>query len=105
MKIYLNDSQYLKKKEALVVILLILFSAAIRIPIILKYGDTNLENEWGILANNLINHGTLALKNFDGFLLPNLWMPPLYAYYIYFFSFFNLENQNFVLLILEEFEC
>ncbi len=97
---YLNDNQYLKKKEALVVILLVLFSAIIRIPIILKYGDTNLENEWGVLVNNLINHGTLALKNFDGFLLPNLWMPPLYACYIYFFSFFNLENQNFILLIL-----
>jgi len=27
-------------------------------------------------------------------------MPPLYAYYIYFFSFFKLEHQNFILLIL-----
>jgi len=97
---YLNDNQYLKRKEVPVVIMLVLFSAVIRIPIILIYGDTSLENEWDILVNNLINHGTLALKNFDGFLLPNLWMPPLYAYYIYFFSFFNLENQNFILLIL-----
>ena len=97
---YLTNYQYLKKKETLIVIWLVLFSAFIRIPIILILGDTNLENEWGILVNNLIEHGTLALKNFDGFLLPNLWMPPLYAYYIYLFSFFNLENQNFVLLIL-----
>ena len=97
---YLNNYQYLKRKEILIVILLFLFSVAIRIPIILIFGDTNLENEWGILVNNLIYHGTLAIKNFDGFLLPNLWMPPLYAYYIYFFSFFNLENQNFILLIL-----
>ena len=97
---YLNNYQYLKRKETFVVILLVLFSAAVRIPIILIFGDTNLENEWGILVNNLITHGTLALKNFDGFLLPNLWMPPLYAYYIYLFSFFNLENQNFILLIL-----
>ena len=97
---YLNNYQYLKRKEILIVILLFLFSVAIRIPIVLIFGDTNLENEWDILVNNLINHGTLAIKNFDGFLLPNLWMPPLYAYYIYFFSFFNLENQNFILLIL-----
>ena len=27
-------------------------------------------------------------------------MPPLYAYYIYFFSLLNLENQSFILLIL-----
>ena len=83
-----------------VVILLFLFSVAVRIPIVLIFGDTALENEWRILVYNLINHGTLALMNFDGFLLPNLWMPPLYAYYIYFFSLFNLENQNFILLIL-----
>jgi hypothetical protein len=95
-----NNNQYLKRKENLVILLLILFSATVRIPVILIYGDTHLENEWGILVNNLINHGTLALKNFNGFLLPNLWMPPLYAYYIYFFSFLNLENQSFILLIL-----
>ena len=92
--------QYLKRKENLVILLLVLFSAVVRIPIILIYGDSHLENEWNILVNNLINHGTLALKNFDGFLLPNLWMPPLYAYYIYLFSFLNIENQSFILLIL-----
>ena len=27
-------------------------------------------------------------------------MPPLYAYYLYFFSAFNLENQNYIQLIL-----
>ena len=97
---YLNNYQYFKKKETLILICLILFSALIRIPVILILGDANLENEWGILVNNLIEHGVLALKNLDGFLLPNLWMPPIYASYIYLFSFFNLEDQNFVLLIL-----
>ena len=95
-----NDYLLLRRKETFVVILLVLFSAAVRIPIIFIFGDTSLENEWGILVTNLIINGTLSLKNLDGFLLPNLWMPPLYAYYIYFFSFFNLENQNFILLIL-----
>jgi len=93
---YLNNYQYLKRKEIPIVILLFLFSVAIRIPIILIFGDTNLENEWGILVNNLINHGTLAIENFDGFLLPNLWMPPLYAYYIYFFSFFKKFYGKFL---------
>jgi len=97
---HLNNYQFLKKREVFIVISLILISIAARIPVILILGDTSLENEWGVLVKNLINHGTLALKNFDGFLLPNLWMPPLYAYYIYFFSFFNLENQDFIKLIL-----
>ena len=97
---YLNNYQYLEKKETFKIILLFLVSVAIRIPVILFFGDTYLENEWGILHYNLTEHGTLAIKNFDGYLLPNLWMPPLYAYYIYFFSFFKLEHQNFITLIL-----
>ena len=97
---YLNDYQYLKRKEILVLILLVLFSAAVRIPVIVILGDVNLENEWLQLVNNLIDHKGLSMMTVEGLLLPNLWMPPLYAYYIYLFSFFNLEDQNFVLLIL-----
>ena len=63
----MDSYQYLKKKETIIPILLILFSVAVRIPVILIWGDTSLENEWGILVNNLILHGTLSLKNFDGF--------------------------------------
>ena len=69
---HLNNYQFLKKKEKLVLFLLILFSVLIRIPIILIYGDTNLENEWAALVNNLISHGTLSYKSFEDFLLPNL---------------------------------
>ena len=97
---YLNDYQYLKRKEILVLILLVLFSAAVRIPVIVILGDVNLENEWLQLVNNLIDHKGLSMRTVEGLLLPNLWMPPLYAYYIYLFSFFNLENQNFILLTL-----
>ena len=60
---YLNNYQYLKRKEILIVILLFLFSVAVRIPIIFIFGDTSLENEWGILVTNLIINGTLSLKN------------------------------------------
>jgi len=107
---YLNNFLELTKKETLVLILLFLFSFLVRIPVIIIVGDAAIENEWNWLLYNLINHKVLSLGEyataghgtitFDGFLLPNLWMPPLYAYYLYVFSFFNLENQNFVLLIL-----
>ena len=60
---YLNNYTYLEKRETFIIILLLLFSIFIRIPIILLYGDTNLENEWAALYNNLTTHGTLALKN------------------------------------------
>ena len=97
---HLNNYQFLKKRENLVLFLLVLSSVLIRIPIILIYGDTNLENEWAALVNNLILHGTLSYKSFEDFLLPNLFMPPLYAYYLYVFSFLNLAEQNYINLVL-----
>ena len=97
---YLNNFQHLKNKESTIIILLILFSVLIRIPAILMFGDTSLENEWKVLVENLMSHGTLSFRNLDGYLLPNLYMPPLYAYYLYFFSVFNFENQNYIQLIL-----
>ena len=43
---FLNNYQHLKKNETYLLILLILFSFFIRIPIVLLFGDTGLENEW-----------------------------------------------------------
>ena len=98
---FLNSYHQSKNKEIYVLVLLILFSVLIRIPVILIYGDTSLEHEWELLVNNLIEHGQLVYEIFDnGYLLPNLWMPPLYAYYLYCFSFLGLEDQNYILLIL-----
>ena len=101
---YLNNYQYLKNKETSKLVLLILLSFFIRIPVILIFGDLSLENEWKVLVNNLIINKTLAFDYLDPaldkFLLPNVWMPPLYAYYLYFFSFFNLEEQYYIQLIL-----
>ena len=101
---FLDNYHHLKNKEIYVLTLLILFSIFIRVPVVFLYGDTGLENEWRILVNNLTNHGILAFDYHDAnlaeFLFPNLYMPPLYAYYIYFFSTFSLEGQNYILIIL-----
>ena len=101
---FLGNYHHLKNKEIYVLTLLILFSIFIRVPVVFLYGDAGLENEWRILVNNLTNHGILAFDYHDAnlaeFLFPNLYMPPLYAYYIYFFSTFSLEGQNYILTIL-----
>ena len=106
---YFNNYQHLKNNETFVLIFLILISIIVRIPIVLIFGDTGgelsgfkgsgLEDEWTTLVRNLIEHQTLAYWSFDGLLLPSLFMPPLYAYYLYFFSIFNLEDQNYIQLI------
>ena len=87
---FLDNYHYLKNKEIYIVFFLFLISVISRIPVIFIFGDTSLEHEWEHLVYNLKEHGKLVWQTFDnGFLLPNLWMPPLYAYYLYFFSFFN----------------
>ena len=97
---YLNNNQFFKKKEKFLLVFLLLLSVSIRIPVIFIFGDTSLEWEWGPLVNNLITYGILSYKKFDDFLLPNLFMPPLYAYYLYLFSFLNLELHNYINVIL-----
>ena len=96
----LNKYQYLENKETYLLIVFFIFSFFIRIPIIFLYGDTSLENEWYLLVNNLAEHGTLSMKNFGDLFVPNLFMPPLYAFYLYFFSLMNLEGQSYIQLIL-----
>ena len=101
---FFKNYNYVKNKEVYVLTLLILFSIFIRVPVIFLYGDGGLQNEWLILVNNLTNHGILAFdyhdQNLAKYLFPNLYMPPLYAYYIYFFSIFSFEGQNYVLTVL-----
>ena len=93
-----------KNKETHLLTLLILVSIFIRVPVIFLYGDTSLQNEWRLLVDSLTDHGVLAFDYHDGslakFLFPNLYVPPLYAYYIYFFFTFTPEGQNYIMIIL-----
>ena len=96
-KVYQN---YINNKETNLFIFLFLFSFLIRIPIIFIFGDTGLENEWRILVNNLTKYGKFSLINFGDFFVPNLLMPPLYAFYLYFFKVFNFSNEIYILTVL-----
>jgi len=97
---YLNNYQHQSNKETLTLVFLLIFSIVIRAPIILMFGDVGLENEWKIIIENMTSYGKFSIISFNGYFLPNLYMPPLYPFYLYFFTIFNLENQNYVQLIL-----
>ncbi len=91
----------LKNKESSTLIFLILFSALIRVPVILTLGDAGLEHEWKAIMESLTKHGVFSSKNFDGFLIPNLFMPPLYAFYLYFFfHIITILFNNIIFLFL-----
>ena len=67
------------------------------------YGDKALVNEWLILVENLYYHNSLSLIRFDDLLVPNLWMPPLYAYYIYIHTFlFGIEGDLVKSIIISQ---
>ena len=75
-------------------------SIILRLALINTYGDTLLENEWGNLFYNLKNNGVLAYREFDGRLIPSVYMPPLYVYFIYLIDFFLPSESYLVITIL-----
>jgi len=97
---YLHNYQHLKNKETYLLFFLFLFSFLIRIPVIFIFGDTRLDNEWGIIVNNLTDYGKFSLVNFGDFFVPSLFMPPLYAFYLYFFKIFHFNNEIYIQVVL-----
>lgn len=98
---FVKNYQHLKNSQLRTGVFLFLISFFIRIPIIIIFGDEGLDYEWESLVYNLVHNGKLVWQTFDnGFLLPNSWMPPLYAYYLYSLTFLGLENENYIYLAL-----
>lgn len=75
-------------------------SIIIRLLLLNNYGDLTLQNEWGVLFNNLKNNGILAYRSFEGNLIPSVYMPPLYVYFIYLIDIIISGNFNLVRSIL-----
>lgn len=97
---YLMNFQSLKEKITSSLVLLLVISIFTRIPVVLFLGDNNLENEWRIIVNNLVEYNKFSFRRFDDFFLPNLFMPPLYPFYLYFFTLFNFQIANYILVVL-----
>lgn len=47
------------------------------------FGDSKIDNEWGIMLNNLENYKILSIRSVEGVPVPNLFMPPLYPMFLY----------------------
>ena len=88
----LQDNLFKSKKN--IYFLLLALSFFSRSIISYYYGDTSLENEWRILVGNLYNNNTLSMLQFGDLLVPNLWMPPVYAYFIYIHALIVGLNEN-----------
>ena len=82
------------------IFLLIALSFVIRLISIYFFHDTKIDNEWGILLNNLIQFKTLSFYTFNNSPLPSVLMPPLYAYFLYFIKIISFEKINYLSLLI-----
>ena len=92
---------------------ILLISALARLFAALYFADKDLVNEWAILVHNLDFSGTLGYHVISNQLnvipkfaetgetvLPSVFMPPLYAYFIYSIKFLSPDFINYVKLII-----
>jgi len=89
-----------KNIEYYFVTALIIFSFLLRFVSIYFVRDIQIENEWSVLLNNLINYNSYSLNSFEGQLIPSVFMPPLYPFFLYFIKTISfLKDSNFLYLV------
>ena len=82
---------------------LIIFSFLLRFVSIYFVRDIQIENEWAVLLNNLINYNSYSLNSFEGQLIPSVFMPPLYPFFLYFIKSISfLKDSNLGILCSKE---
>ena len=98
----------MKKNLLLNIYFVLILSLASRIIASLYLSDTRIDMEWGKLIYNLSTQGILGINVYDGIsvkhayaqlndqVLPSVFMPPLYAYFIY---VIKIISQNFLELV------
>jgi len=115
----MNFNKYYLNENNKFYLLFFLFASSflVRIPVIFFLGDINIDNEWNFLVgylvdykkiysifpslvNSFLRESSLELLNYDSFFAPNVFMPPLYAFYLYLFKLFILNNDLYVLTVL-----
>ena len=103
----------IKKENIFTIINLLVLSLIVRFIFAFFYSDITLENEWGIIFHNYQASGVfgynvvinefLALPNLaktGDVVLPTVFMPPLYFYYINLLKFFTNNFLNIVNLVI-----
>ena len=95
------------------IIQILFLSFFIRVVAAYFFADQKIENEWGVLVHNLSVSGVLginvALGDFTAIhrfaeigevVLPSVFMPPLYAYFIYLLKIISQDLVNLVYLVI-----
>ena len=78
---------------------LVLISFIARLAVVFFLGDQYLENEWKTLLYNLENYKSYSFFTIDGQLIPSVYMPPLYPFFLYITKFISFEKISFISLV------
>ena len=69
---------------------LIIISFLLRLISAYFLRDMELDHEWDILVNNLINNKSYSFYTFNSVLIPSVYMPPLYPFFHFFYRNYYL---------------
>ena len=81
------------------IFIILIVSTIIRLISIYLFGDTTVDNEWGIMLKNLEQYQMLSVRSVDGVPVPNIFMPPLYPLFLYSIKFFINDLGLFLIFI------
>ena len=87
---------FLLKNNLIIIIIISFFT---RLASIIMFRDTKVDNEWGILLDNLENYGVLSVHTVQDVLVPNIFMPPLYPLILYLIKIFFIDVDTFLWVV------
>ena len=80
---------------------LIILSFLLRFVVVYFVRDIAIGNEWNILIDNLVKFKSYSLYTFDNQLIPSVYMPPMYPFFIYLIKIItSFEGGNLIHLII-----
>ena len=80
---------------------LIILSFLLRFVTVYFVRDISIDNEWNILIDNLVKFKSYSLYTFDNQLIPSVYMPPMYPFFIYLIKIItSFEGGNLIHLII-----
>jgi hypothetical protein len=84
-----------------ILITLIVVSFLVRLAAVFFARDFQIDNEWKVLLDNLVNNNSYSYYIFDNKLIPSALLPPLYPFFLYFIkTLTSLEGLNLINLII-----
>jgi len=93
------DNSFYNKKYMLLPLIAVSF--LLRLVTVYFVRDFQIDNEWNVLLNNLVNYNSYSYYTFDNKLIPSALLPPLYPFFLYVIkTITSLEGLSLINLII-----